>query len=110
MIAVVLVVVLAAPLPCGPLDLPTAVSLASVRSDEVAIKNAEVLGAEADRAIARAVGILPLSTATLITGPVSAAHGDINLSTQTNRSVRDLGPFGRVDVNLVQPLWTWGQL
>src|ERR1700687_2879751 len=106
----VLAVVLAAPLPCSPLDLPSAVSLVSARSDEVAIKQAAIAGAEADRALARALGILPVATATLITGPVPEAYGTILRSENSNRSLAGLGPFVRVDVNLVQPLWTWGQI
>jgi outer membrane protein TolC len=106
----VLAVVLAAPLPCSPLDLPSALSLVSARSDEVAIKQAAVAGAEADRALARALGILPVATATVITGPVPEAHGNQIVSYNSNRSLDGLGPFVRVDVNVVQPLWTWGQI
>jgi outer membrane protein TolC len=106
----VLAVVLAAPLPCGPLDLPSALSLVSVRSDEVAIKQAAIAGAEADRALARALGIFPVATATLMVGPVPEAHGTITESKNSNRSLDGLGPFVRVDVNVVQPLWTWGQI
>src|SRR5262245_10076450 len=105
-------VVLAAAPSCGPLDLQTALALAATRSDEVAIKQAELLGAQADLAIAKAAGILPLSSATFIVGPAPEAHGsylDQNTG-YTNRSIKDLGPFIRFDLNLVQPLWTWGQL
>jgi outer membrane protein TolC len=110
MIAVLFAALVAVPLPCGPLDLPTALSLASVRSDEVAIKHGELLAAEADRAIARAAGILPSSTATFVMGVVPSAHGNILESTNSNRGLQDPGLFGRLEVNLVQPLWTWGQL
>ena len=106
----VLAVALAAPLPCGPLDLPSALSLVSARSDEVAIKQAAVAGAEADRALARAAGILPVATATIVTGPVPEAHGTQLESKNSNRSLAGLGPFGRIDLNVVQPLWTWGQI
>jgi outer membrane protein TolC len=108
----VLAAALAAPLPCGPLDLATALSLAVVRSDEVAIKQAEVVGAEADRAIARAAAFFPGSTATLIAGPAPGARGDLfnPRAGYTNRGLTEVGPFGRIDINLVQPLWTWGQL
>jgi outer membrane protein TolC len=103
-------VVLAAAPACGPLDLPTALSLAA-RSDEVAIKNAEVVGAQADEAIARAAGILPGASVTLIGGVVPEAKGDIFSSPNSNRTLlRGLGPFGRIDVNVVQPFYTWGQL
>ena len=104
-------VVLAAAPACGPLDLPTAMSLAAVRSDELAIKHAELLGAQADEAMARAAGILPSATATLIGGVVPEAHGNILVSENSNRTLlRGLGPFGRIDVNVIQPIYTWGQL
>jgi len=82
----------------------------SARSDEVAIKQAAVAGAEADRALARALGIFPVATATVVTGLVPEAHGTIVDSPNRNRSLDGLGPFVRVDVNMVQPLWTWGQI
>jgi outer membrane protein TolC len=108
---IVALVVLAAAPACGPLDLPTALSLAAARSDEVAIKHAELVGARADEAIAKAAGILPLSSATLSGGLVPEAHGDIFFSPNSNRTLlRGLGPWGRIDINVVQPLWTWGQL
>jgi outer membrane protein TolC len=92
------------------LDLPTVLSLVSSRSDEVAIKQAEVVGAQADRAIARAAAYLPGSTATLVAGPSPEARGNILESRNSNRTLTGLVPFGRIDVNLVQPLYTWGQL
>ncbi len=107
---IVALVVLAAAPSCGPLDLPTSMALAAVRSDEVAIRHAELVGAQADQAIAKAAGILPLSNATFITGPSPEAHGTILQSDNTNRGLQGLGPFIRAEVNLVQPLWTWGQL
>ncbi len=108
---IVALVVLAATPACGPLDLQTALGLAAARSDEVAIKNAELVGAQADQAIAKAAGILPISTATFIVGPSPEAHGDVVFSAQSNRDpFRGLSPFVRVELNVVQPLWTWGQL
>jgi outer membrane protein TolC len=107
---IVALVVLAATPSCGPLDLQTALALAAVRSDEVAIKQAEFVGAQADQAIAKAAGILPLSSAMFLVGPAPEAHGNILQSTSTNRSFRGLGPFIRVEVNAIQPIWTWGQL
>lgn len=95
---------------CGPLDLTALQALAEVRSDEIHIRQADLLAAQADVAVARVAGILPLSSITVLAGPVPEAHGNILNSIQTNRSLRGFGPFGRVDVNLVQPLWTWGQL
>lgn len=110
MIAAVLSAALASSSPCGPLNLPTTLSLSRLRSDEVAIKNAEVLAAQADRAIARAIGILPGSSATVIAGPAPSAHGNQIQSLETNRSLRNFEPFIRTEVSLFQPLWTWGQL
>jgi outer membrane protein TolC len=95
---------------CGPLDLPALEALALVRSDEVRIKEADVLAAEADRAIASAARWFPAATATLILGPSQSAHGNVLLSENSNRNFTDLGAFGRIDVSVVQPLWTWGQL
>jgi len=95
---------------CGPLDLDAAVSLASSRSDEVAVRRSEVAVAEADLAIARALRIIPSASATLLAGPVPAAHGTVVSSPNSNRSLADLGPFGRVDVQIAQPLYTFGRL
>jgi outer membrane protein TolC len=114
--------------PCGPLDLGTALALAVNRSDEVAIKQAEVATAEVDVALSKAIAILPTSYAQLLVGPDPAAHGNVttgltgptgqpltptllsNNADNTNRSFNHLGVFERVDVQAIQPLWTWGQL
>ena len=100
-----------AAVPCGPLDLAAAQAQALLRSDELAIKQSEVLSAEADLAIAKALRFFPKSTATVIFGPSPEAHGNlVSYSDNTNRSLRSLEPFGRVDINMVQPLYTWGRL
>ena len=109
MIPFIAVAMAAAPAPCGPLDLPTTMALAAARSDEVALSRAEVATAEAVRAIARAIGILPMSTATLLVGPSPEAHGTVVESENSNRKIAGLGVFTRVDVTLVQPLY-WGQI
>lgn len=100
------------PSPCARLDLPSALTLAARRSDEVAIKEAEVHSAEADQSLARALRIMPEFSATVITGLVPAAHGNVvhNDPSTTNRTLNGLGPFGRIDATLVQPIYTWGQL
>src|SRR5262249_57561259 len=104
-------VVLAAAPSCGPLDLQTALALAATRSDEVTIKQAELLGAQADLAIAKAIGILPLSSATFIVGPAPDAHGSyLDANSEFFPSIKRLGPFLRFHVNLLQPLSTWGPL
>jgi len=110
--------------PCGPLDLGTALGLAVNRSDEVAIRQADVATAQVDVALARAVAFLPLSYAQVLVGPDPAAHGNVTTGEavplpgmanpgstgNTNRSLNHLGVFERVDIQAVQPLWTWGQL
>ena len=101
---------LAAGPPCGPLDLDTALGLAATRSDEVAIKEADVVTAQADEALARALRVLPQVTATVLTGPAPEAHGNVLVSTTTNRSLSGLRPFARVEVQALQPIYTWGRI
>lgn len=95
---------------CGPLDLDTALGLALERSDEVAIKESEVVAAQADQALARALRIIPSATATVLTGPSPEARGNILDSSNSNRSLTGTRPFGRIDVQVIQPLYTWGRL
>jgi len=102
----------AAPAACSGLDLPAALQAVVERSDEVAIKVLERSSAEADLSLARAIGFVPEANVTVTGGAVPGAHGNI-LQAQdgyTNRSLQDLGPFVRLDANIVQPVWTWGQL
>lgn len=101
---------LAATPTCGPLDLETALALAAQRSDEVAIKRSELAAAEADLAIARAARWLPMSSATLLTGPVPEAHGSVTDPRTSSRTLEGIGPFGRIDISVVQPVFTWGRL
>jgi outer membrane protein TolC len=96
--------------PCGPLDLDAAVALAMDRSDELRIRRAEAAAAGVDESLARALRILPEAQATVVVGPAPAARGDVVSSPDSNRSLKDLGPFGRIDVTAVQPLYTWGRL
>lgn len=110
MISLFVALLAGAPTPCGPLDLEATRALAIARSDEVAIKRAELLAADADRTLAAAIRWLPSASATFTTGPAPEARGTIFESDNSNRSLAGLGPFVRVDVQAVQPLWTWGQL
>ena len=121
MLVALLALTVAAPT-CGPLDLPTAQALALARSDEVGIKRSELAAAEADRAVAQAIWFLPefyanvpvgvVPGATLRTGPNGQKdQNDITaIETGSNRGLTDLGAFVRVEVNALQPLWTWGRL
>ncbi len=111
MLASILPALVVAALPaCGPLDLDTALSLASARSDEVAVRRAEQAAAEADLALARALRIVPSASVTLLAGPAPEAHGTVVRSGNSNRSLDGLGPFGRIDLAAMQPLFTWGRL
>jgi outer membrane protein TolC len=111
---------------CGPLDLDTAIGVAMTRSDEIAIKQAELASARADASLARAVRYIPSASATLVVGPSPEAHGngvnagdpgypliypkpnDVNQGVW--KTLENVRPFGRLDVQAVQPLYTWGRL
>jgi outer membrane protein TolC len=96
---------------CGPVDLETALALASENGDEVAIRRSELAAAEADLALARAARWFPIASSTLLVGPVPEARGTVTQPIAgSNRSLSGLGPFGRIDLNVVQPLFTWGRL
>lgn len=120
MLVALLALTVAAPT-CGPLDLQTAQALALARSDEVGIKRSEQAAAEADRAVAQAIWFLPEFYANIPVGVVPGARlqtvngqKDSNnitlIESGSNRGLTDLGAFVRVEVNALQPLWTWGRL
>jgi outer membrane protein TolC len=101
---------LLAPPVCGPIDLDAAMALSLEYSDELAIRRAEVALARSDLAIAQALRIVPNASATVIAGPTPEARGNVVNSPDSSRSLDGLGPFGRIDVQVVQPLFTWGRL
>ena len=121
MLVALLALTVAAPT-CGPLDLQTAQALALARSDEVGIKRSEQAAAEADRAVAQAIWFLPEFYANIPLGVVPGAklapgpNGQIDqnnitaIESGSNRGLTDLGAFVRVEVNALQPLFTWGRL
>ena len=117
MLVALLALTIAAPV-CGPLDLETAQAAALARSDEVAIKRSEVATAEAEKAYATAIRFLPEFSANVPMGVVPGARlapgsnpNDITaIESGSNRGLTDLGPFFRVEVNALQPLWTWGRI
>jgi outer membrane protein TolC len=95
---------------CGPLDADGALAVAAGNADEIAIRRAELAAAEADLALARAARILPIATANALTGLVPEAHGNVLQADTSSRSLAGLGPFIRLDVDVVQPIFTWGRL
>ncbi len=117
MLVALLALTVAAPT-CGPLDLQTAQALALARSDEVAIKRSELAAAEAEKGFATAIRFLPEFSANVPVGVVPGARlkdptngNDITqIDSGSNRGLTDLGAFIRIEVNALQPLWTWGRL
>jgi len=101
---------LLAPPVCGPIDLDAAMALSLEHSDELAIRRAEVALARSDLAIAQALRVVPNASATVVVGPTPAAHGTVVSSPDSSRSLDGLGPFGRIDLQVLQPLFTWGRL
>ena len=59
---------------------------------------------------AQALRILPEVTLDLAGGVVPAAHGTVVASTDSSGDLDSLGPFYRLELKLVQPLWTFGRL
>jgi outer membrane protein TolC len=103
---------------CGPLDLATAQALVIARSDEVAIQRAQILTADATVSVAKSLAVVPEFGLLFLTGVVPGARlgpdagpNDITSIAQgSNRGLTDLGIFGRVEVNVIQPLYTFGRL
>lgn len=103
---------------CGPLDLATAQALVIARSDEVAIQKAQVLTAEADVAVAKSIAFVPEFALLFTTGVVpgaklvdpSKANDITQIKEGSNRGLTDLGFFGRVEINVLQPIYTFGRI
>jgi outer membrane protein TolC len=96
---------------CGPVDVETALALASANGDEVAIRRSEQAAALADLSLARAARWIPIASATFLAGPSPEAHGTVtNPTAGSSRSIAGLSPFFRIDTSVVQPLFTWGRL
>lgn len=107
----ILAVFLSAGPRCGPLDVETALALATANGDEVAARRSEQAAAAADLALARAARWIPIGSATFLAGPSPEAHGTVtNPTAGSSRSLVGLSPFGRIDITVVQPLFTWGRL
>jgi outer membrane protein TolC len=59
---------------------------------------------------ARALRILPEVTVNAGTGLVPEARGNVVSSPDDSNDLDDLGPYYRLELKLVQPLWTFGKL
>jgi outer membrane protein TolC len=97
---------------CGPVDVETALALASTNSDEIAIRRSEEAAAMADLSLARAARWIPIGSVTFLSGPSPEAHGTVTEPREgSSRSFAGISSaFFRVDVTLTQPLFTWGRL
>lgn len=91
------------------LSLAEAVSLALKFSPLMTIGRFEVKQAQhkADEALGKI--ITPQVTATSYSGLVSEARGDVSNSPDESEEYDDLGPFFKLDVTVVQPLYTFGK-
>lgn len=59
---------------------------------------------------ARAQRVLPKAEVSLGTGLAPEARGDVVFSPDTRDNLDSLGPYYRLELKLVQPLWTFGKL
>ncbi len=59
---------------------------------------------------ARAQRILPEAKVSLAGGYVPEARGSVTSSPDSSDDLDDLGPYYRLELKLVQPLWTFGKL
>jgi len=59
---------------------------------------------------ARAMRFLPEAKVNLAGGLVPEARGTVVASEDSSESLNDLGPYYRLELKLVQPLWTFGKL
>jgi outer membrane protein TolC len=59
---------------------------------------------------AQSLRVLPEVTLNVETGLVPEARGTVVYSPDSSGSLDDLGPFYRVELKLVQPLWTFGKI
>jgi outer membrane protein TolC len=108
----VLALLLSAGPRCGPVDVETALALASANSDEIAVRRSEEAAAMADLSLARAARWIPIGSVTFLTGPSAEARGTVaDPKAGSSRSFAGISSvFFRVDVALTQPLFTWGRL
>lgn len=91
--------------PAQRLTLEQCLERARTTSPDVTTAQATIRLAESQLAQAKA-GRLPQATLTSINGVVNGARGDA----VTGRSNDNLGPFSRGDLEVVQPLYTFGRL
>lgn len=72
--------------------------------------NHDLARAEAGLRKARLQRILPEAKVNLAGGLTPEARGTVVASPETSSDFEDLGPYYRLELKLVQPLWTFGKL
>lgn len=90
-------------------DLPRCVRMALDQAPEIDVARSEVVVRRAKLREAEAARILPEAEASEFVGPARRARGNVIYSPDSV-TTRALGPFTRVEVSLVQPLFTWGKI
>lgn len=91
------------------LSLEQFVDRAVEAAPELDVARWAVASQEADLQTARASSFLPEFTATNQFGFARRARGDV-LESPDTVDTRAFGPFNRVEIQLVQPLFTWGKI
>lgn len=91
------------------LGLDEFVSRAVEAAPELDVARWAVASQEADLQQARASSFLPEFTATNMFGFARRARGNV-LESPDTVDTRAFGPFNRVEIELVQPLYTWGKI
>jgi len=91
------------------LDLAEFVRRAREAAPELDVARWAVISQEADLQKARASAFLPEFTATNNFGFARRARGTV-LESPDTVSTKAFGPFDRIEIQLVQPLFTWGKI
>jgi outer membrane protein TolC len=92
------------------LGLRETVERARAGSHLVRAGDQEVAKAGEDLRKARSQRVLPEASLNFASGVVPEAHGNLIFSPDSSNDLRGLGPYYRVELKLVQPLWTFGKL
>ena len=91
-------------------SLPDLISLGLQRNGSLDEATWQIRGAEAQLRKARAAFVLPRLRLQTRGGLVPEAKGDVFNPTSDTTGLRPLGPFSRTDLEILQPLFTFGQL
>ncbi len=92
------------------LDLGQCISLALQNNRELGVSQAELAKANADLRRARTSRFLPVFDLKEIVSAVPDARGDLLNPETSAEDFSELGPFTRLDLELLQPLYTFGRL